>query len=97
MRSDELSPEVEALAIAESMHRLSQMTDDDIDFSDIPPLDETFWANAQPNPYAKILKEQVTVRIDRDVLAWFKQNNEKYQTAINQALRDHMDRERKAS
>lgn len=73
------------------------MTDADIDYSDIPPLDAAAWATAEPNPYAKILKEQVTVRIDRDVLAWFKQNNEKYQTAINQALRDHMNRERKAS
>jgi uncharacterized protein (DUF4415 family) len=97
VRSDEISPEVMALEIAESMVRLSEMTDDDIDYSDIPQLDESFWANAQPNPYAKILKEQVTVRIDGDVLAWFRDNHEKYQTAINQALREHMERTRQAS
>jgi len=85
------------MAIAESMVRLSKMIDDDIDYSDIPPLDESFWANAKPNPYAKILKEQVTVRIDGDVLAWFRDHHEKYQTAINQALREHMERIRKAS
>lgn len=97
VRSEEISPEERRRRREDTFARLAGKTDKDIDYSDIPALDESFWANAQPNPYAKILKEQVTVRIDGDVLAWFRDHHEKYQTAINQALREHMERNRKAS
>jgi uncharacterized protein (DUF4415 family) len=42
------------------------------------------------------VKQQVTLRIDADVLAWFKGQGEKYQTAVNRALRERMMRGRKA-
>ena len=44
------------------------------------------------NPYAKDLKEQITLRLDQDTLAYFKalaaQNGVPYQTLINLYLRD---------
>lgn len=98
VRSEEISPDVMAREIAESMARLAAMTDEDIDYSDIPPTDFS-----QPREFHRGLdawrarKEQVTVRIDGDVLAWFRDNHEKYQTAIDQALREHMERTRQAS
>jgi uncharacterized protein (DUF4415 family) len=36
------------------------------------------------------IKKKVTIRIDADVLDWFKSQNPQYQTAINSALRKHM-------
>jgi uncharacterized protein (DUF4415 family) len=41
------------------------------------------------------LKKPVTLRLDADVLAWFKKDGKRYQTRINQALRRIMDREMK--
>jgi uncharacterized protein (DUF4415 family) len=43
------------------------------------------------------LKKPVTLRIDADVLAWFKKDGRRYQTRINQALRKTMEREMKHS
>jgi uncharacterized protein (DUF4415 family) len=41
------------------------------------------------------LKKPITVRIDADVLAWFKKDGSRYQTRINSALRQFMEREMK--
>jgi uncharacterized protein (DUF4415 family) len=43
------------------------------------------------------LKKPVTLRLDADVLAWFKKDGKRYQTRINQALRSLMEREMKAA
>jgi len=43
------------------------------------------------------LKKPVTLRLDADVLAWFKKDGRRYQTRINQALRKVMEREMKES
>jgi uncharacterized protein (DUF4415 family) len=71
------------------------MTDEDIDLSDMPEV--TDFSRAVRGRFFRPVKDQVTLRIDRDVLSWFRYNHEKYQTAINEALREHMNRERKPS
>lgn len=43
------------------------------------------------------LKKPITVRIDADVLAWFKKDGRHYQTRINQALRKVMEKEMRAA
>jgi len=43
------------------------------------------------------LKRPVTLRLDADVLAWFKKDGRRYQTRINTALRKVMEREMKSS
>ncbi len=43
--------------------------------------------------YYRPLKKPVTLRLDADVLAWFKKDGRRYQTRINQALRAVMERE----
>ncbi len=45
--------------------------------------------------YYRPLKKPVTLRLDADVIAWFKKDGSRYQTRINQALRKVMDREMK--
>ena len=39
------------------------------------------------------LKKPVTLRLDADVIAWFKKDGRRYQTRINSALRRVMERE----
>ena len=41
------------------------------------------------------LKKPVTLRLDADVLAWFKKDGSRYQTRINKALRQMMEKEMK--
>lgn len=65
--------------------KIDDMRDEDIDTSDIPELDDTFFANAVirlPEP-----KALVTLRIDREVLDWFKSLGKGYQTRINAVLK----------
>jgi uncharacterized protein (DUF4415 family) len=84
-----ISPKLTPELLAESL-RIAQMPDEDIDFSDIPPLGEDFWKNAVRGKFYRPVKKQVTVRLDADVLEWFKakQGGKRgYQTAINAALR----------
>lgn len=69
---------------------LAAKPDSEIDFSDIPPLDDRFWANAVRNPFYRPVKKQLTVRLDADVVAWLRQHGKGYQTRLNQVLRKAM-------
>ena len=55
----------------------------EIDFSDIPRLTEKFWKNAIRNPWYRPRKQQVTLRIDADVLAWLRHGGKGYQSRLN--------------
>ncbi|EKT4455463.1 BrnA antitoxin family protein [Pseudomonas putida] len=67
--------------------RLVRQDDKDIDTSDIPELDQDFFRQAELRVPAK---QTVTIRLDSDVLAWFKEQGSGYQTRINQLLRQYM-------
>lgn len=69
---------------------LAEKPDSEIDYSDIPPLDEQFWKNAVHNPFYKPTKTSTTVRIDSDVLAWLRSQGKGYQSRINAILRREM-------
>jgi uncharacterized protein (DUF4415 family) len=73
-----------------AIEQLRNIKDEDIDFSDIPELDEKFWANARHRPMFKVVKASTTVRIDSDVIAWLKSYGKGYQTRINAILRSAM-------
>ncbi len=65
------------------------MKDSDIDYSDIPPLGDEFFKKATVAwPPAK---QQLTIRLDADVLNWLKANGRGYQTRINRILRAAME------
>lgn len=77
--------------------RVDAMTDEDIDLSDCPEI--------TPEQFAKAVvqrgglqplknKAQVTLRIDSDVLEWFKLQGRGYQTQINSLLRAYMEAHR---
>jgi uncharacterized protein (DUF4415 family) len=69
---------------------LAGRPDSEIDFSDIPPLTESFWKNAVRNPFYRPMKQQLTVRLDADVVAWLRRKGRGYQTRLNQVLRKAM-------
>jgi hypothetical protein len=65
------------------------MKDSDINYSDIPPLGNEFFEKATVAwPPAK---QQLTIRLDADVLNWLKANGRGYQTRINRILRAAME------
>ena len=72
------------------LEQLAAQGDAAIDVTDIPPLDERFWANAVRNPFYRPVKRQLTVRLDADVVAWLRQRGAGYQTRLNQVLREAM-------
>lgn len=68
--------------------RVSAMTDKQIDTSDIAELDDEFFRNAKLTTPPK---QPVTLRLDSDVLKWFKSQGQGYQTRINTLLRRYME------
>jgi len=72
--------------------RLDAMTDDDIDYSDIPELDEAFFKNAEVVMPPE--KKHLSIRLDADVLEWMKAQGKGYQSRINAVLRAYYEAHR---
>jgi uncharacterized protein (DUF4415 family) len=65
--------------------RLRRASDREIDYGDIPPTSSEFWARAKVvRPVPKV---PVSLRIDEDVVAWFRRRGRGYQTWMNAVLR----------
>ncbi|HWF11945.1 MAG TPA: BrnA antitoxin family protein [Bryobacteraceae bacterium] len=76
-------------SIKSDLARVDRMKDGEIDYSDIPPLDKSFFTKAaEAWPPAK---QQLTIRLDADVLTWLRANGRGYQTRINRILRAAME------
>ena len=77
------------------LKRLQEKSDESIDCIDIPEITEEAWRQAKPvvGRFYRPIKQQVTVRIDADVLAWLKTDGKGYQTRLNHVLRKAMDQE----
>ena len=71
------------------IENLALMTDREIDTSDIP--ETAGWRNAAIGKFYRPIKKQVSLRLDADILEWFKIQGGKYQTHINLALRRYME------
>jgi uncharacterized DUF497 family protein len=69
--------------------RVDKLQDNDIDFSDNPEITPEMFAKAIIRKGLKpvVRKNQITLRIDEDVLAWFKKQGTGYQTRINSLLK----------
>ena len=65
--------------------KISKLSDNDIDYSEIPATDEEFWSDAQVLFPTK--KTHLSIRLDDDIISWFKQFGRGYQTKINAVLR----------
>jgi uncharacterized protein (DUF4415 family) len=82
----ELPPHLQAEA-----ERLAALPDDAIDLTDMP--EKLDWPNAERGRFYRPVKQQLTLRLDADVIHWFKTHAQGggYQTRINQALRDYVE------
>jgi len=70
---------------------VADLPDDQIDFSDIPELDDSFFENALRGDVLRPTKQQITLRLDAPIIDWFKRKWPKgYQTEINKALLEHI-------
>lgn len=83
----EQQAEIDALAASDAA----------IDTSDAPEIKD--WSGAPRGAFYRPVKQQLTLRLDADLVDWFKRQAQDggYQTRINQALREYMrQQERKA-
>ena len=68
--------------------QIATVEDESIDFSDIPELDDEFWEQAvivEPDR-----TDQITMRVKRSVLAYFKAPGKGYQTRMNRVLESYV-------
>lgn len=72
----------------ERIEQIQNIPDEEIDTSDIPELDDHFWANAKM--VRPITKKAVSIRLDSDILDWFKSQGKGYQSTINSILRTYV-------
>lgn len=86
--SDPLPPARKA-----ELEALTALGDSDIDTSDAPAV--TDWSGARRGVFHRVNKQLLSLRLDADVIAWFKQGGEGYQTRINAALREYVERHEK--
>ena len=77
-----------------SIEALKALEDKDIDFSDQPELDESFWANAHVVMPEDRDLTQVTAKFDRDVIEWFRKQGRGYQARMNAVLRSYYEAHR---
>lgn len=74
---------------------LQTRSDADIDYSDIPELDDAFLETAVlVTPSAKT---QITVRLDSDLLDWFRQQGKGYQTRMTAVPKAYMESQQRRS
>lgn len=75
--------------------RLKQMSDEDAEENALSDpedftIDPGFWEHAQ-EAYSPPNKEKISIRLDQDVVAFFKEQGRGYQSRINAVLRSYMD------
>lgn len=73
--------------------RIDALKDEDIDLSEVPEVSPEMFAQAVVRRGLKPVprKAQLTLRVDSDVLDWFRKQGQGYQTKINALLRGYMD------
>ncbi len=84
----ELPPDVQ-----EQIRSLETQPDDQIDTTGVPEILD--WSDARRGVFYRPVKQQITLRLDADIIAWFKahaRGGRGYQTDINGALREHVHR-----
>ena len=90
-RQDELEPLTDAQR--EELRALAELPDDQIDTSDLPPLSDAQLARMVRGRFYRPVKQQITARLDADVLDWLKGQGPGYQSRMNAILRAAMLRE----
>ena len=79
--------------VQEQIRALESLPEDQIDTTDAPEILD--WSDARRGVFYRPVKQQITLRLDADIIAWFKAHapgGRGYQTDINGALREHVQR-----
>jgi uncharacterized protein (DUF4415 family) len=71
------------------LRRLSDATIERTSPRELRGLPDDFWASAQV--VEPVTKQPISLRVDKDVLDWFKAQGPRYQSRINAVLRSYMD------
>lgn len=69
---------------------LAARSEDAIDYSDIPPLPDDAFKAAIRGRFYRPVKQQITARVDADVVDWLKSYGKGYQSRLNAILRREM-------
>lgn len=72
--------------------KIDALSDQEIDYSDIPELGDAFWTKATAVDH---VKQPISLRVDIDVLTWFKHQDGRYQKLMNYVLRQYMNAHRR--
>jgi uncharacterized protein (DUF4415 family) len=84
--SNPVPPEIQA-----EIDALAALPEDQINTDDIPEVRD--WSGAKRGLFYRPIKQQITLRLDADLIDWFKNHHppgEGYQTSINRALREYV-------
>jgi len=68
---------------------VAAMPDEQIDYNDAPSLPDAVWMKAAAEP--PHTKQQITLRLDAEVLDFFKHTGKRYQSRINAVLRTYVE------
>ncbi len=71
------------------IEELENIPESAIDTSDIPELDASLWEKVKPGK--PLTKQAISLRVDRDVLDWFKSQGKGYQSLMNAVLRSYVE------
>ena len=82
-----LTPELQA-----EMDALAAMPESEIDTTEMPSIVD--WSHAVRGPFYRPIKRPLSLRVDADVLSWFQRQGQGYQTRMNSALREYVERHR---
>ena len=77
------------------LEELKNIPENTIDTSDIPELDASFWEKAEL--VKPLTKQAISLRVDSDVLDWFKSQGKGYQSLMNAVLRSYVEHQVKSS
>ena len=74
---------------------LAAMPDSEIDTTEMPPI--TDWSHAVRGPLFRPIKRPLSLRVDADIIDWFQRQGQGYQTRMNFALREYVERHRRSA
>ena len=76
--------------------RIDAMTDDQIDYSDSPKISRELFSTGirKSGRRGAEVKEAISIRLDKDVLEWFRARGRGYQSEVNALLRAYMQQHR---
>ena len=74
---------------------LAALPESEIDTAEMPPI--TDWSSAVRGPFYRPVKRPLSLRVDADIVDWFQRQGRGYQTRMNLALREYVERRRKST